>query len=53
MGRVTASLIYSFVLLPVWAWRRLTGSSRFGCRFHRRLSTWDAQGRRSFGKDGI
>jgi hypothetical protein len=53
MHRVIASLLYLCVLLPVWAWRRLTGGSRFGRRFHMRLSTWDVQGRRRFGKYGI
>jgi hypothetical protein len=53
MHRVTASLIYSLVLLPVWAWRRLTGGSRFGRSFHKRQSTWDVQSSRGFGRDGI
>lgn len=52
MPRVIASLIYLCVLLPVWAWRRLTGGSPFGRRFRMRLSTWDVQTRRGLGKYG-
>jgi len=43
MHRVITLLLFSFVLLPVWAWRRLAGSSRFGRRFHARASPWDRQ----------
>lgn len=43
MLRVMTFLLYSLVFIPVWAWRRLTGGSRFGRRFHARNSTWDVQ----------
>ncbi|MEV4756230.1 hypothetical protein AB0J86_14110 [Micromonospora sp. NPDC049559] len=39
--RLLAALLFVTVLVPVSWFRRLTGSSRFGRRFHRSASAWD------------
>jgi hypothetical protein len=32
---------YFLILVPIWAFRVATGASRFGRRFHRKVSAWD------------
>lgn len=39
--KVISLIFYTTILLPIWAARRLTGSSIFGRRFHSRPSAWD------------
>lgn len=41
MLKVLSVLLFVTVLLPIWAVRRLFGTSRFERRFHQRASTWD------------
>ena len=41
MLRALSALLFITVLLPIWAVRRLSGTSRFERRFHQRASTWD------------
>ncbi|WP_372425815.1 hypothetical protein [Salinarimonas chemoclinalis] len=41
MRQALCILLYVFVLLPIWAVRRITGGSRFGRRFHAAPSAWD------------
>jgi hypothetical protein len=33
--------LYVLVFLPIWAFRTITGTSRFGRRFHESASAWD------------
>lgn len=39
--KLLALLFYMVFFLPVWAFVRLTGATRFGRRFHQRDSAWD------------
>lgn len=41
MKQAACILLYLVVLLPIWAWRKLTGTSRFERRFHAAPSAWD------------
>jgi hypothetical protein len=36
-----AWVVFVLVLAPISWWRRLTGLSRFGRRYHRSASAWD------------
>lgn len=39
--KLLSLLFYVIFFLPVWAFVRLTGATRFGRRFHHRDSAWD------------
>lgn len=41
MLRLLSLLLFFLVLVPISWYRRLTGSSRFGPRYHRSASSWD------------
>lgn len=41
MSRLLSALVYVFVFLPIWLFRNLTGTSRFGRRIHASPSAWD------------
>ncbi|PTW60616.1 hypothetical protein C8N35_104241 [Breoghania corrubedonensis] len=42
MLSLVSSIFYILLFLPVWAFRRVFGVSRFERRFHARKSTWDS-----------
>ncbi|MET8727182.1 hypothetical protein ABZV81_08345 [Streptomyces parvus] len=39
--RFAASVVFVAVFVPISLYRRLSGASRFGPRFHRGSSAWD------------
>lgn len=41
MARLLSALVYLLVFLPIWLFRNLTGTSRFGRRLHASPSAWD------------
>lgn len=41
MLKVITTALYVLLFIPVWAWRKLLGCSRFERLFHHRSSTWD------------
>jgi hypothetical protein len=41
MARLLSALVYLLVFLPIWLFRGLTGTSRFGRRIHATASAWD------------
>lgn len=41
MARLLSALVYLLVFLPIWLFRSLTGTSRFGRRIHATASAWD------------
>jgi FPC/CPF motif-containing protein YcgG len=41
MARILSMIAFVLLLLPVWLFRKVTGTSRFERRFHRAASAWD------------
>lgn len=39
--RLLAAALFVLVLVPISWYRRVTGTSRFGRRYHRSASSWD------------
>lgn len=51
MLNILSAFAYIFLLLPVWAVRKATGTSRFGRRFHRAPTAWDRPASRTVATD--
>ncbi len=41
MIKFLSFIAYIFIFIPIWGVRKLTGSGRFGSRFHKSRTAWN------------